>query len=291
MTRPGLHAISFLLLLLIAAACQREEPVPVPGYVEANPAYLGAFGSPPAVERGTAYARVAYLPSREDPVKVGAVPLFIFDAADQLSKILRQLVGNNLVLPSASPLYDPFPAGSSVRIISHVDRSLVLGLELGGSVSLEPNPMLLSLAETALQFNAVDEVIIMIAGESHGPFTHAPQRLVVPAPPDVVMVAAVLDEGARTPEEIVVNFDRPVKVNSFRFSLPDGSNVAGEYFTSVFQMAIVVHPENPTIYREGLDLVIDWQVTDYLGRVGAGHLATKLQYLVHDAVLHEFEKK
>jgi len=289
MTRPVLHTISFLLLLLVATACQREDPVP--GYIEANPAYRVAFGSPPAVERGTAYARVAYLPSREDPVKVGAVPLFLFDAADQLSKILQQLAGNNLVLPSASPLYDPFPSGSSVRIDSHVDRSMVLGLELGGSVSLEPDPMLLSLAETALQFNEVDEVIIVIAGESHGPFTHSSQRLVAPNPPDVVMVAAVLDEGSHAPEEIVVNFDRPVKVNSFRFSLPDGSKVAGEYFTSVFQMAIVVHPENPAFYREGLDLVIDWQVTDYLGRVGAGHLATKLQYIVHDAVLHEFEKK
>jgi hypothetical protein len=291
MLASRLWIISVLIITLLLPACRQQEPAPAGGIVKANAAYLKAFGQPPAVQSGVAFARVGYLPLQKNPDRVGAVPLYIYEPVEQLPRILRQLVGGVLALPPDSPLFVPFPTDSSIQIVSHAGGALVLSLTAGSGVSADVGPMSIALAETALQYGDVDEVTVLVADRRYGPFVHEPQRIVPPAPPDMVMVAGIWDEGEDDPDEVVINFDRPVTVNSFRLSYKGGEKVAGEYFTSVFQMAVVVHPGNPQRFHEGLELTVKWQVTDALGRVGDGERDILLERFVHEAELGEFPQK
>lgn len=68
-----------------------------------------------------------------------------------------------------------------------------------------------------------------------------------------------------TSKEILVEFDRPVKVNSFVLFHEDSQKVEGEYYKSIFQMAVVVHPKPPELFQEGTSLRAEWDVVDELG--------------------------
>ena len=280
-----------IVLLFFLTACQQETTPPTAGVVEANQAYLNAFGEPPKVRTGKAYARVGYFPLKENPATVGAVPLYIYEPVNQLPKILRQLVGDVLVLPQNSPMFKPFPPGTTIQLVSNEGNSLVLSLETGGGVTVDAASMTIALAETALQYENVSEVVVLINGQRHGPFAHVPQRIAAPAPPDLVMVAGIWDEGEEDPEEIVINFDRPVTVDSFSLTHQGGEKVAGDYFTSVFQMAVVVHPGKPQSIYEGMELKVEWRVTDALGRVGSGQRGVTLERFDHKAELGDFPQK
>ncbi len=79
----------------------------------------------------------------------------------------------------------------------------------------------------------------------------------------------------------MVEFDRPIKVNSFKLSDASGEMIEGEYFTSIFQMAVIVHPENPELYKKGVRMHAEWEVVDYLGRIGQGSRTLPLHRYDH----------
>jgi hypothetical protein len=114
-----------------------------------------------------------------------------------------------------------------------------------------------------------------------GGYLHNPQQMVEPGPPKLVMLAGAWQGGAEVPEELLIEFDRPVKVESIKLSDEAGNVVAGEYYTAIFQMAVVVHPEYPERYREGTVLRAEWSVVDNLGRAGSGTDTRPLRRLEH----------
>jgi hypothetical protein len=288
---------TILLLFFLGGllACSQEPPSAPPGVVEASKLYQQFFGPPPEVREGKAYARVAFLPLKADAHRVSAVPIYLFKENGHLESILNRLAGGELLLPEGSPMFNPFSDQVSLSVKKHQDKTLTLLLGLPTGTSPEPATLVPSIVETAAQFDDVERVIILtergeLKGMPDGGYQSDLQRISDVAPPGVIMISGIWDEGKKDPEEINVSFDRPVTVNSFQLSHADGGKVVGEYFTSIFQMAIVVHPDNPTRINEGLVLNAEWDVTDARGRSGAGREDFRLKKLVHKVELNEFGK-
>lgn len=277
-----------LILLLSLAGCQQQQDEPSrPGLVEANQPYLDNFGTPPQGKQGRGFARVGYLPRQEASGKVQPIPLFLFSEDNQMQKIFDRLVSGELVQPSQSPLYNPFPADIAIVVTSL--QSGTLNLSLTTRQAWSPDDMAAAgraLAETGLQFSAVQRVRILLNDESFPKmppegFLHDPQQVAEAGPPELVMVAGNWEKGSDVPHEILAEFNRPVKINSFHLYEMTGSAVDGKYFTSVFQMAVVIHPENPDHYQEGTVLRAEWDVVDELGRPNHGSSTLSLRRYDH----------
>ncbi len=270
----------FLLLMaaLLAVGCEKKVDAAGPGgTITANAAYVEHFGQPPAPENGSCFARVGFLPLSSDPAKVRAVPYFLFRKPDKLQLILDRLTSDEMALPPGSGLFNPFPPGSTIQVRSWDGGTATLDLLSDGAADAGLNGLAVAaaLTETAVQFDGIETVKILLNGSplegmpAEG-FRHEPQRIVEAGPPELVMVVGAWESGADGPEEILVNFDRPVNVQSFRLEDASGQEVKGEYFQSAFDMSVVIHPALPRIFQEGMILHADWAVTDRLGRTGKG---------------------
>lgn len=279
-------ALSVVLFFFLCGCQQQTEPTST-AFVEASQAYLDSFGEPPTAKEGRGFARVAYLPLRNSPGKLRAIPLFLFAEQDQLQQLLGRLTGGELVLPPDRSLFQPFPTDLQIRVKSLENGSLTLTLT---SQQLFPAAHLAaaarSLSETALQLPEVERVFILLNNVPltqmpAGGYQPAPQQLVAVAPPALLMIAGMWEKGAAGPDEILINFDRPIKVNSFQLSDASGQKVEGEYFTSVFQMSVVVHPAAAGSYPEGTLLNVTWDVSDTLGRSNRGENSLPLQRFEH----------
>ena len=287
---------AILALVLSLFACTQEKPPAVTGIVEANSAYLQHFGKPPAVKAGKAFARVGYLPLRDQHDRLGAVPLYLFDEKDQLPRLLDRLVSGELTLPTDSQLYNPFLPDTKAQVAASSEKALTLSLNVAETGSYDPMPMVNALVETAAQFDDIERVIVLLNGQPvtrmpDAGFTSDRERIADAAPPELIMVAGIWDEGAVTLDEIAVNFDRPITVHSFSLTHADGTKIEGDYFVSAFQMSVVVHPGKPEIFQDGTVLQVQWEVVDALGRVGRGWQVTPLKRIVHEARLGKFIKK
>ncbi|PLX76489.1 MAG: hypothetical protein C0615_06660 [Desulfuromonas sp.] len=286
--------ITIALLLCVLPACQEKSEPESAGRVEANAAYRQYFGEPPTPTAGQAYARVAYLPLHEDSFKVRAVPLYLFTSENQVEKIITRLIDGTLILPPEGDTYNPFPAGVEVSL-SQQGSQLAISLELPSIPTSGTDAIISSLVETATQFDSVETVLLRfngkeITGMPPEGFRSGVARVVEVGPPTLLVLAAIADEGEDALEEIVANFDRPVTVNRLRLLHVDGSRVDGAYFTSVFQMAVVVHPERAETYAEGDMFVVEWDVTDALDRRAAGRKVMPLRWFEHEAELGSFSK-
>jgi len=263
---------TLFLFSLAVGQQQKNEPFK-PGLVEANQAYLDNFGPPPQGKKGRGFARVGYLPRQEPPGKVQPIPLFLFSEDDQMQKIFDRLVSGELVQPSQSPLYNPFPADIDIDVKSLQNGTLNLSLSTRQAWS--PDDLAAAgraLTETGLQFGEVQRVRVLLNDELFpkmptAGFLHDPRQVAEAGPPELVMVVGKWEKGSEVPHEILAEFNRPVKINSFHlYEERSGSTVDGEYFTSIFQMAVVIHPQNPGHYQEGSVLRAEWDVVDELGR-------------------------
>ena len=278
-----------LLCLQVLSGCKREETIDPQGtgFVEANHAYEENFGAPPQGREGNAFARVAYLPLRNAPEKLRAMPLFLFSNQDQLRQILERLISGELLIQRGGELYNPFPTELQMSIANPEGPATAISLATGQAWA--PGDQLAgsrALAETALQFAGVERVIILLDGAPllqmpAGGFVHDQESLVRVEPPALVLMAGVWQEGSDAPHELLVEFDRPIKVKSFKLYDQDGNPVDGKYFTSIFQMAVVVHPQDPGRYREGTVLSAEWDVADELGRSSSGTSSQPLQRIEH----------
>ena len=287
--RSILTIVGVLLCLQALDGCKRDEAIDPQGrgFVEANHAYEENFGAPPQGKEGNAFARVAYLPLRSTPEKLRALPLFLFNDQDQLHQILERLISGELLMQSDSELYNPFPADLTMSLANSEGPVVTISLATGQAWA--PGDLLAgsrALAETALQFAACEQVIILLDGNPvpqmpAGGFVHDQTALVRVEPPTLVLLAGVWEEGSDDPHELLVEFDRPIKVKSFKLYDQDGSPVVGEFFTSIFRMAVVVHPEAPGRYREGVVLRVEWDVVDELGRGRSGVSVLPLRRIDH----------
>ncbi len=114
----------------------------------------------------------------------------------------------------------------------------------------------LALAATVLQFEQTNKVVIMLNGRplSQMPadgYVRDPETLIAVEPPSLALMAGMWEKGTDNLDELLVEFDRPIKVNSFKLYNSSEGSIEGEYFTSIFQMAVVVLPGDKTLYKEG----------------------------------------
>jgi hypothetical protein len=274
-TRLFFRLFFLTVAVLSAAACQ-NEPTAAGGKVKASEAYLTHFGGPPVPEKGQCYARVGFYPLKEAPEKVGAVPLFLFEEKNQLQLLLERLVSAEIDFPARSPLFNPFPPGSSVRLASRAGDTAEVELILKGSSKPENlSAMAAALTETVVQFEDIEQVRIVVNGTpleempANG-FAHDAGRIAPPGPPALLLTVGTWEDGALDPKEILADFDRPVTIESFTLTDASGQKIKGDYFTSAFDMAVVIHPDNPSSLKEGMALRAEWQVVDRLGRKGEG---------------------
>ena len=276
-----------LMGLLIPLGWQPQGEAHAAGSVEADQAYLDNFGPPPAVETGRALARVGYLPLRSDPSRVSALPFFLYDEKNQLRQIIGRLNGKDLILPPDSPLYQPALDGVSIGVGGESAAVVTLTVTTERVLPREEQTALFAmLTETAMQFPELSAVRILLngkpaAGMPPEGFRHVPGRIVPVQPPTVLLIGGMWEPGAAYSTELSVSFDRPVKVRHFALFKVNGEKVAGEYFTSAFDMAVVVHPEHPRAYPEGTLLRAEWEIIDAKGRANHGVTELPLQRFEH----------
>lgn len=288
MARKLLLGFFVLLSAALLAGCEKKAPPAPAGTVKASPAYVEYFGPPPTPESGTCFARVGFFPLRSDPGKLRPVPFFLFREEGQLQLVLDRLVSGEVTFPAESALFNPFPAGTRIQVRSLEEgvTELTLSLESTSTVAPDLAAMAAALTETAVQFDEVKRVRILLNGvplegmPADG-FGHEPQRIASPDSPMLLMVVGSWEQGAEDLEEILANFDRPVTIGSFRLRDAAGQEVKGKYYQSAFNMAVVIHPEAPSAFREGVALSAAWDVTDALGRHGKGEAVFGLQRHEH----------
>lgn len=285
--RSLILAFCFLSLL----ACQPDEasdPEPqASGVVVATQAYLDHFGEPPQGKAGQAFARVGYLPVRHVPGKVRAFPLFLFSKDGELRQILNRLTGGELAFPQNSGFYNPFPSDLQVTSASPDNSTQTLSLMTQQSWPEDDMASAgLSLAATVFQFEQASKVVIMLNGQPMptmpgGGYLRNPETLIEVDPPALVLMAGMWEKGTDKLDELLIEFDRPVKVNSFKLYDGTGKTIKGEYFTSIFNMAVVILPEDSSLYKEGDVLRAEWDVIDDKGRTNSGTSIMALRRYEH----------
>lgn len=268
--------LAVLSLLFLWGCSQKESSPEVVGTVEANAAYLELFGSPPEVKRGIAYARVAYLPYEDDSTRIEAVPIYLMEENNHLQKILDRLVSGELIVPPGSSLYQPLARLSAVEVSAPENGTVTLAITPKHALSGDDlKAIRTTLVQTALQDPGIKHVKIFMDGNPLGPMPEQGYSLpsginVQVAPPEALIIAGMWERGEVDLSEIYIDFNRPVTVTSFRLSDASGGKIEGEYFTSAFSMAVVVHPEQPSRFKPGILLQAEWAVSDALGRTNKG---------------------
>lgn len=263
--------------MLFTLGCQQEEiQQESSGIVEATQAYEKSFGLPPQGKAGRAYAAVGYLPVKDKPDTFGPLPIFLFAEESQQEKVLSKLVSGDLVTSQNWIYYNPFPNDLEVTFNSKENGSLTI--DLLTKEDWESNDLhagAIAIIETSLQFNDVQSVKVLlngvaVPGTSESGFQMNRDLIIEVPPPTLILMAGAWEKGEETPEEILVEFDRPVKVEEFKLYHIDGTEVQGEYYKSMFQMAVVIHPKSPNLFRESTSLRAEWSVVDELGRANSG---------------------
>lgn len=287
--RQALYLLPGILLALttLLIGCQKEPAEEfTPGKVEATEAYLDHFGVPPQGKAGRAYARVGYLPSRENPTQLVARPIFIFSEQDELQKILEKLISGDLIFESDESVYSPFPAGLSLTLEPITGKTLhiMLATTQGWSSGLDIAAS--ALAETALQFDEVRKVKVSLNGSPppdmpEEGYSHNGNLIGKLDPPTLILMLAAWEKDEKDPKEILIEFDRPIKVQKFELSHENGKKVEGDYYISIFKMAVVVRPKQPELFEEGSILKAKWSVVDELGRANSGVSTMPLGKDVH----------
>jgi hypothetical protein len=289
MFKRTLWLLGMVTALLLLAGCPDEQKTTdqSSGYVSATEAYLTHFGKPPQGKEGRAYARVAYLPMSNDPGKIRALPVFLYDEADQVTKILRRLISDTLILPSDSELYKPFPNDLQVTVSPVEDGTQTLHLQTAQSWDRTAQELTVqAFAETALQFPETRRVRVTLNDKplpdmpAEG-YQHQPDMIDDVGLPQLVLMAGIWNGEESAPAELLIEFDRPIRLNTFSLTDADGNKVAGDYYLSIFQMAVVVHPQEPERYQAGTPLHAAWDVIDDLGRRSQGEKSMSLIRFTH----------
>lgn len=278
-----------LVLALFVFGCQQEQETPQnkAGIVTINAAYARHFGTLPSFEAGRAYAQVAYLPLKQTPDKVAALPLFLFSEEDQIQKVLQRLISGDLVKAPGTPFFNPFPDDLELIVQPLDGTELVVDLRTKKPVTTSNRDALVhALKETALQFDAVDRVKIRFNGDAPPDmpdrgYRYEAQLIATTQPPTLLQIAGSWEDDQENPAEILIQFDRPVKINNFSLFHKDGSKVEGDYYTSIFHMAVVIHPQFPQAFQAGTMLRAQWDIEDFKGRANSGVNTLPLVKLEH----------
>jgi len=178
------------------------------------------------------------------------------------------------------PLPRLFPEGTTLEGVAVEQGVAVVRVALGPGG--HPHPLAgQALAHTLTQFEGIVGVRLQIGDAPLAPVVRPDPAVVEPpAAPRLLDVLTAVQEG-EPPAEIDVLFDRPVEVIETRLEGPDGAPIPGKLYTSMFDMAAVLRPEDPGVIREGMKLRVTWAVRDRKGRESRGSRTISLRWYRH----------
>ncbi len=262
---------------------KKEIPDEKPGKVTATPAYEKYFGAAPTVDKGMAYAFVIYFPSSKTPGKVVPFPFFTFDEGSIKKVAVERLLGS-MDIGSYQGEFIPFPSG--IRLITINDDQGLVTVNFSRELDKTADSATASaLALTLRQFKGVKDIRVQVEG------TESPLNALVkksddsavqpPSPPRLLSVTAMRDKGKKDIEDVNAFFDRPVEVKELKLLSGDGQPFAGDMYHSVFDMAAVLKPKDPSQFKEFMQVKVRWKVVDKLGGQAEGDSVWILEVKEH----------
>jgi len=281
----------YLMLLLIVmftgmVGCNKKETASQPsqpGKVIATPAYEKYFGAAPSVDKGTAYAFVIYFPSSKEPGKVVPFPFFTFDEGS-IKKVAVERLLAGMDTGSYLGEFIPFPSGSRLITINDDQGTITANFSKELHTSAE-TATARALALTIRQFKGVKDIRLQEEGKESPLNTLAKNTddsaVQQPSPPRLLSVTAMRDKGAKDIEDVNAFFDRPVEVKELKLLSKDGQPFAGDLYHSVFDMAAVLKPKDPSQFKERRPIKVRWKVVDKLGRQAEGDNVWLLEVKEH----------
>ena len=281
---------ALLPLVLQMSACKKKETPPSaqPARVSATKAYEHYFGPAPTSDKGTCYAFVIYFPSAKEPGKVVPFPFFTFDEGSIRKVAVERLIGGMEVGSYKGEFLALFPPSTHLLALEEAGGTVTVRFssEMGKAPSDQAGSKALSsaLALTLGQFPGVKEVRMQIEGEKGEivcvvlPESEAVRQ---PGSPRLLNVTAVKEKGEKDAEAVHAYFDRPVEIKELKIADTNGKPFEGEVFHSVFDMAAVLKPKQPSLFKAGMPVKVRWKVVDKLGRTAEGDNEYPLEVTEH----------
>ena len=287
--RRILLVLMVVMTVAVMAACtKKQEPaVAKESRVSATKAYEKYFGSAPTTDKGNCYAFVIYFPSAREPGKVVPFPFFTFDEGSIRKVAVERLLGG-MDIGSYQGELTPMPAGSRLLSISDEKGTVTVNFSkelLAAGDKTTETATAGALALTLRQFKGVEHVRIQVDGKDSALNALAnavgDSAVQLPSPPRLLSVTAMRDKGAKGIEEVNAFFDRPVEVRELKLLSKDGEPFAGDLYHSVFDMAGVLKPKDPSQFKEKMPIKVRWKVIDKLGRLAEGDNVWLLEVKEH----------
>lgn len=284
-------ALAIVLFATLAACTSTErKEAEKQGSVSATGEFVKHFGPAPSVDKGTAYAFVVYFPSFKEPGKVIPFPFFSFDEASLKRVALAKLVGGlGEVRAYRGVVSQLFPVGTRVLDVTQAGGRVTANFskELSGGKrdSVTERALANAIVLTLRQFEGVSSVTVQVEGAPGDLAKQAKKgdegAVVQLAAPRLLGVTAMKDKGESDVEEVDVFFDRPVDIEELVIAGADGKQFQGDVYQSVFDMAGVLKPKDPSQFKAGLPVKVRWNVTDKLGRNSSGESEMFLEVKEH----------
>ncbi|MEA5112932.1 MAG: GerMN domain-containing protein [Geobacteraceae bacterium] len=282
MTRLILICLVLLMAFAMGGCTKKEETAAAEKVrVSATKAYEKYFGPAPTTDKGTCFAFVIYFPSAKEPGKVVPFPFFTFDEGSIKKVAIDRLLSGLDVPAYKGELTQPVPTGA--RLLGLTEEKGVVTVRFNRELlslptgSAEHRAFFNALVLTLVQFKGVGQVLVAVEGKEQGmphadrqPLVKDEKAVLAPGPPRLLEVAAVKDKGAKTFEDVQAYFDRPVEIKDLVLSDKSGNPFAGELYRSVFDMAAVLKPNDPSLFSPGMPIKVRWKVVDKLGRTSEG---------------------
>jgi germination protein M len=283
-------ALLFLIaaLVVVLTSCKKKETQPPaqPSRVSATKAYEKYFGTAPTSDKGACYAFVIYFPSAKEPGKVVPFPFFTFDEGSLKKVAVERLLGGMEVPAYKDEILQPFAPGARLLELARINGLWKVDLSRDFLIPGKSREgMLNALVMTLTQFEGIRGIRVLSEGKdldyARGPQLPAVSSVLDPSPPRLLSVTAVKHKGAKDPEEVSAYFDRPVDIRKITISDKGGKAFAGEVYHSVFDMAAVLKPKEPSLFKAGMPVKVSWQVVDKVGRSGSGDGEYSLEVKEH----------
>ena len=302
-----LRQLLFLMVMLLSLIACRKQDVSQPAKparVSATKVYETHFGPAPTTDKGTCYAFVIYFPSAKEPGKVVPFPFFTFDEKTMKKVAVERLLSGMDVGSYKGEILQPVNPGTHLQGLMEDKGTVTVNfskeiLNSPADVAVE-KALLNALALTVLQFPGVKDVRVQVEGKESGavdgkdvanflgngglkkqPLVPNETAVVQLPPPRLLSITAVKDKGAKNVEDVSAYFDRPVDTKEIKITDNNGKPFEGDVYHSVFDMAAVLKPKDPSLFRAGMPVKVQWKAVDKLGRSGEGQQEFFLEVKEH----------